>query len=79
MKKLIGKFMAMCFLSVSIAAFAQSGDTKQDEMKQDDMKQDRMKHDAMKKDDMKKDEMKKENDVAGLVDDVAHIVIARQV
>src|SRR2546426_6730530 len=60
MKKLITKFMAMCLLSVSLAAFAQSGDTKQDEMKQDDMKQDQMKHDDMKKDDMKKDEMKKD-------------------
>ncbi len=35
MKKLITKFMAMCLLSVSLAAFAQSGDTKQDEMKQE--------------------------------------------
>ena len=40
MKKLIGKFIAMCLLSVSLAAFAQSGDMKQDEMKHDDMSKD---------------------------------------
>ena len=43
MKKLITKFMAMCLLSVSLAAFAHSGDTKQDQMKHDDMSKDEMK------------------------------------
>ena len=37
MKKLICKLMAMCFLTVSLAAFAQSGG---DTMKQDSMKPD---------------------------------------
>jgi len=46
MRKTICKLMAMCFLAVSLAAFAQSGDNmKQDSMKHDDMKQDdSMKH-----------------------------------
>jgi pentapeptide MXKDX repeat protein len=71
MKKTIGKLMAMCFLTMSLAAFAQSGDTmKQDTMKHDDMKNDQMKKDEMnkdkkskktKKDKMKKDEMKKDD------------------
>ena len=41
MRKTICKLMAMWFLTVSLAAFAQSGDTtKQDNMKHDDsMKQ----------------------------------------
>lgn len=42
MKKLICRLMAMCFLAVSLAAFAQSGDNmSQDNMKKDD----NMKHD----------------------------------
>jgi hypothetical protein len=41
MKKIFGRLMAMCFLAVSLVAFAQSGDT----MKQDDQ----MKHDNMGK------------------------------
>jgi pentapeptide MXKDX repeat protein len=71
MKKTIGKLMAMCFLTVSLAAFAQSGDAmKQEEMKHDEMKQDQMKQDdakkgkkskKTKKDKMKKDEMKKDD------------------
>jgi pentapeptide MXKDX repeat protein len=52
MKKLFCRLMAMCFLTVSLAAFAQSGG---DAMKQDSMKQDSMKQDQMKKDDMAKD------------------------
>jgi pentapeptide MXKDX repeat protein len=60
MRKAIGRLMAMCFLAVSLAAFAQSGDTmKHDEnMKHDDMKQDTMKNDQMNKDQMKKDDAK---------------------
>jgi pentapeptide MXKDX repeat protein len=57
MKKTIGKLMAMCFLTVSIAAFAQSGDA----MKQDNMKHDDMKNDQMKKDDTKKDKKSKKS------------------
>jgi pentapeptide MXKDX repeat protein len=55
MRKAIGRLMAMCFVAVSLAAFAQSGETmKQDDnMKHDDMKQDQMKSDQMKKDDTK--------------------------
>ena len=49
MKKTVGKLMAMCVLTVSVAAFAQSGDA----MKQDDKKQDSMKNDNMKNDNMK--------------------------
>jgi pentapeptide MXKDX repeat protein len=47
MKKLICRLMVLCFLSVSLAAFAQSGG---DTMKQDNMKQDSMKNDDMAKD-----------------------------
>jgi len=43
MRKMICRLMAMCFLSLSLAAFAQTTDTsKQDSMKHDDMKQDQM-------------------------------------
>ncbi len=45
MRKVICRLMAMCFLAVSLAALAQSGDT----MKQDTMKQDTMKTDTMAK------------------------------
>jgi pentapeptide MXKDX repeat protein len=51
MKKFMCKLMAMCFLTVSLTAFGQSGDT----MKQDSMKPDTTKQDQMKKDDMAKD------------------------
>ncbi|MGA8622588.1 MAG: pentapeptide MXKDX repeat protein [Candidatus Sulfotelmatobacter sp.] len=65
MNKMIRRLMAMCFLAVSLSAFAQSGDAmKQDSMKQgDSMKQDdSMKQgDSMKKDDMKKDKKSKKN------------------
>lgn len=51
MKKMILRLMGMCFLAVSIAALAQSGDG----MKQDTMQQgDQMKHDDMKADSMAK-------------------------
>ena len=51
MRKMISRLMGMCFLAVSIAALAQSGDT----MKQDTMQQgDQMKHDNMKADNMSK-------------------------
>ena len=51
MRKMVCKLMGMCFLAVSLAAVAQTGDT----MKQDTMKQDsQMKHDNMKADDMSK-------------------------
>ena len=54
MKKMFCRLMGMCFLAVSLAAFAQSGDTmKQDTMKQDDQ----MKHDNMKTDNMSKKAM----------------------
>ena len=54
MKKMFCRLMGMCFLAVSLAAFAQSGDTmKQDTMKQDDQ----MKHDNMKADNMSKKAM----------------------
>jgi len=57
MNRIISRLMAMCLLTVSLSAFAQSGDAmKQDSMKQDDsMKQ----GDSMKKDDMKKDKKSK--------------------
>jgi pentapeptide MXKDX repeat protein len=67
MKKTISRLMAMCFLTVSLAAFAQSGDAmKQDDTKKDDgMKHDQMKNDEMKKDKKskktKKDKMKKDD------------------
>jgi len=62
MKKTISRLMAMCFLTVSLAAFAQSGDAmKQDDTKKDDgMKHDQMRNDEMKNDEMKNDEMKKD-------------------
>jgi pentapeptide MXKDX repeat protein len=61
MRKTICKLMAMCFLAVSLAAFAQSGDNmKQDSMKHDDMKQDQMNNGQMKKDEMKKDKKSKQ-------------------
>jgi pentapeptide MXKDX repeat protein len=74
MKKAIGRLMAMCFLTVSLAAFAQSGDAmKQDDTKKDDgMKHDQTKNDEMKKDKkskktkkakMKKDDMKKDDNM----------------
>ena len=51
MKKMILRLMGMCFLTVSVAALAQSGDT----MKQDTMQQgDQMKHDNMNADTMTK-------------------------
>ena len=51
MKKMFGSLMAMCFLTASLTALAQSGDAmKQDSMKHDDMKQEQMKKDDMKKD-----------------------------
>lgn len=51
MRKMICRLMGMSFLAVSMAAFAQSGDT----MKQDTMKQgDQMKHGSMKADEMSK-------------------------
>ena len=51
MRKMICRFMGMCFLAVSLAAAGQSGETmKQDTMKQGDpMKQDNMKTDNMSK------------------------------
>lgn len=57
MNKIIRRLMAMCLLTISFAAFAQSGDAmKQDGMKQDDsMKQ----GDSLKKDDLKKDKKSK--------------------
>jgi pentapeptide MXKDX repeat protein len=62
MKRIFGRLMAMCFLAVSLAAFAQSGDT----MKQDRMQQgDQMKHDNMKADNMSK----KAGSVSGKVSD----------
>ena len=62
MKKMILRLMGMCFLAVSIAALAQSGDT----MKQDTMQQgDQMKHDNMKTDTM----AKKAVSVSGKVSD----------
>ena len=62
MKKTILRLMGMCFLAVSIAALAQSGDT----MKQDTMQQgDQMKHDNMKTDTM----AKKAVSVSGKVSD----------
>jgi pentapeptide MXKDX repeat protein len=77
MKKLITRLMAMCFLAVSLAAFAQTGsDASKDNMKSDNMKSDTMKKDSMakdskksakvkktstKKDSMKKDDMKKDD------------------
>jgi pentapeptide MXKDX repeat protein len=54
MRKMICRLMGMCFLAVSLAAFAQSGDT----MKQDTIQQgDQMKHDNMKADNMSKKAM----------------------
>ncbi len=54
MKKMFCRLMGMCFLAVSLAAFAQSGDTmKQDTMKHDDQ----MKHDNMNTDNMSKKAM----------------------
>lgn len=51
MKKVMGRLMGMCFLAVSVAALAQSGDA----MKQDTMQQgDQMKHDNMNADNMGK-------------------------
>ena len=51
MRKVMCKFVGMCFLAVSLAALAQSGDT----MKQDTAQQgDQMKHDNMKADNMSK-------------------------
>ena len=41
MNKMICRLMAMCLLSVSLTAFAQSGDS----MKPDQSQQDQMKHD----------------------------------
>ena len=66
MNKMIRGLMAMCFLAVSLTAFAQSGDAmKQDSMKQDDSmtQDDSMKQgDSMKKDDnMKHDDSMKQN------------------
>ena len=55
MKKLIGRLMAMCFLALSVAAFAQSGGN----MQQDQMGHNQTKHDTMKKDDMSHDTMAK--------------------
>src|SRR6266481_2865963 len=69
MKKTISRLMAMCFLTVSLAAFAQSRDAmKQDDTKKDDgMKNDEMKKDKKskktKKDKMKKDDMKKDDNM----------------
>ena len=51
MRTMICRLMGMSFLAVSMAAFAQSGDT----MKQDTMKQgEQMKHGSMKADEMSK-------------------------
>ena len=51
MRKVMCRLVGMCFLAVSLAALAQSGDT----MKQDTMQQgDQMKHDNMKADATKK-------------------------
>lgn len=51
MKRVVCRLMGMCFLAVSLATFAQSGDT----MKQDTMQQgDQMKHDTMKTENMGK-------------------------
>lgn len=62
MKKMILRLMGMCFLTVSVAALAQSGDT----MKQDTMQQgDQMKHDNMNADTM----TKKAVSVSGKVSD----------
>jgi pentapeptide MXKDX repeat protein len=72
MKKLIARLMAMCFLALSLAAFAQTGsDASKDTMKQDSTKKDTMKKDSKKsakvqktstkKDSMKKDSMKKDD------------------
>jgi pentapeptide MXKDX repeat protein len=69
MKKLIAKLMAMCFLAVSLAAFAQTGsDASKDNMKSDSMKSDSMKKDSTakksaktKKTSAKKDSMKKDD------------------
>ena len=67
MKKLICRLMAMCFLTVSLAAFAQSGG---DTMKHDDsMKQDNMKQDNMKQDNMKSDSMGKLMSLTGKIGD----------
>ena len=55
MRKMICRLMGMCFLAVSLAAFAQSGDTmKQDTMKQDDQ----MKHDNMKQEEKRKHDLR---------------------
>jgi pentapeptide MXKDX repeat protein len=74
MKKLIARLMAMCFLMVSLAAFAQTGsDAKSDTMKKDttktastkkSTKTAKVKNSSMKgdkKDSMKKDTMKKDD------------------
>jgi pentapeptide MXKDX repeat protein len=53
MNKIIYRLMAMCLLSTSLTAFAQSGDT----MKQDQSQQDQMKHD----DNMKHDDKSNQN------------------
>ncbi len=49
MRKMICRLMGMCFLAVSLAAFAQSGDTMKqgDQMKPDNMKADNMSKKAM--------------------------------
>jgi len=49
MRKMIYRLMGMCFLAVSLAAFAQSGDTMKqgDQMKPDNMKADNMAKKAM--------------------------------
>jgi len=57
MSKMIYRLIAMCLLSVSLAMFAQSGDSmKREQSQPDQMKHDdRMKHDdSMKHDDQMK-------------------------
>jgi|SRR5580704_7159058 pentapeptide MXKDX repeat protein len=72
MKKLIARLMVMCFLTVSLAAFAQtSSDASKDAMKSDTTKtasttkgtkkSAKVKNSSMKKDSTKKDSMKKDD------------------